>query len=269
MIGDRLHLLFQKQKTSQTGRATSQATGGFTIVETLIVLAITGVMFVSIIALVSGRQNKTRFVQAANSIQSEIEQIIGEVQSGYSPDTQKFSCAADPVVRTDQGGNSKCISLGKVLQFDTDKYYVYSLAGNKYSSIRTAYPSQSFQDAQPRVRDDATLTTGLKYGLTKEWMRLNGANIGSVAFVPYFAGNDEGLVYGSQSTQIVPIGGGLGATAINNNIVAAYADKNPQNGVQVCFRSGGTEQSALVTIGGSKRMNSVTLAIKNTIDCSG
>lgn len=269
MIGDTYHLLLRKKKTSQNVRVIPQAMGGFTVVETLIVLAITGVMFVSIVGIVSGRQSKTQFNQAANAMQTEIEQIINEVQSGYSPDTSGFTCAANPTPSTSQGTNGKCVSLGKVVQFDTEKYFVYSLAGNKYSSIRSDYTAQSFEDAVPIVRTNATQTVGLKYGLTKEWARLDGNPVNSIAFVPYFGGGVDGLVYGSQDTQIVPIeGGGLGASVINSNIVAGYNHRNPDNGIQVCFRSGGTDQSALVTIGGLKRMNSVTLAIKNTIDCS-
>lgn len=237
--------------------------------ETLIVLAITGVLFVSVIAVVSGKQNKTRFTQAANAIQTEIEQVISEVQSGYSPDTGSFTCTADPVARPSQGGNSKCISLGKVIEFTGDKYSVYSLAGNKFSTSHPGLPAQSFGDAHPIVRDNATITRGLQYGLTAEWTRLNGSSISSIGFVPYFSGDSDGLVFGSQSTQIVPING-AGASGINSGIVSGYDhQRNPDNGIQVCFRSGGTEQSALITIGGLKRMNSVRLEIKNTIDCSG
>jgi len=268
MIGDAIHLLFQKQKPSQNMRVKAQAAGGFTIVETLIVLAITGVLFVSVIAVISGKQNKTRFTQAANAIQTEIEQVISEVQSGYSPDTGNFTCAADLVARPNQGSNSKCISLGKAMEFTGDKYSVYSLAGNKFSTSSPGLLAQSFADTYPMVRDNATINKGLLYGLTAEWTRLNGSNIGSVAFVPYFSGDSDGMVFGTQNTQVVPING-PGAAGINADIVNGYNNRrNPDSGIQVCFRSGGTEQSALITIGGLKRMNSVRLEIKNTIDCS-
>jgi type II secretory pathway pseudopilin PulG len=41
-----------------------ESSGGFTMVETMIVLGITGVMFVSMASMISGQQSKARFKSA-------------------------------------------------------------------------------------------------------------------------------------------------------------------------------------------------------------
>lgn len=233
---------------------------GFTVVETLIVLAITGVLFVSVVGIVAGRQGKTQFTQAANSIRGEIEQVIGEVQSGYYPG----------VSAANAGSNKEFVSIGKVMQFgtglgaDPERYSVYSLITPRSATDINAAPVT--------VVNQATRTTALKYGLVTKWMRIadSGESIGAVGFITYFTERSDNLLYGSQTTQIVPVRSTNLTTAdpssIGSNLVASYANRNPLKGVQICF-DGGMGQSALVTIGAAGRSNSVTLAIKNGNNC--
>src|SRR6266511_2117091 len=96
---------------------------GFTVVETLIVLAVTGGLFVAIAATLSGRQNRTQFTQAIQEIQSQIQQVVNDVGSGYFPSTNNFSCSATlagPSIATgsaEQGSNAGCVFIGKAIQF--------------------------------------------------------------------------------------------------------------------------------------------------------
>lgn len=252
-----LHLKKQNQKPTHTTLQLRDVSG-FTIVETLIVLAITGVLFVSIIGITSGRQSKTQFNQAATSIRAEIEQIIGEVQSGYYPN-----------VTTNQGQNKDFVTVGKVMQFgrglgtDPERYGVYSLI--------TQRDAKNIGEAPVTTVEAATQTAPLKFGLTTKWMRVGGTttNIGAVGFVTYFTERSNNLLYGSETTQVVPIeSSDLESvdTNLGPHLVASYNRSNPPGGVQVCF-DGGMGQSALVTIGGSSRANSVTLAIRNGNNC--
>ncbi|GEM_PF-1716274 len=229
---------------------------GFTIIETLIVLAITGVMFVSIAGLVSGRQSKAQFTQGINSIRDEIEQVINDVQSGYYPRISLESA----------GRAKEFMTIGKAIQFgigsDPERYAVYSLITERDAKEI----GESGKTVQ--VVSDATQINPLKYGLTTKWMRVvGGADIGAVGFVTYFTENNRNLLYGSQTTQIVPIRPlSLSAETIGPSLVSSYDDRNPSRGIEVCF-DGGIGQSGLITIGGSKGSNSVTLAIKNGNNC--
>lgn len=97
---------------------------GYTIVETIIFLAVTGVLFLSAVGLFSGQQDKTRFTQSLREVAADITTVINETESGYYPGNANFTCTASGNTRPtvmpgtkDQGSNQDCIFLGKAIQF--------------------------------------------------------------------------------------------------------------------------------------------------------
>jgi hypothetical protein len=132
--------------------------------------------------------------------------------------------------------------------------------------------------SSPANYPDITVNTILQNGLTVAvpavpadamWYN-NGAsdiNIGAVAFVPSFAKYTGANVdSGSQQVSVVAIPGTavnstlpVAADAINAGIAGGIV--NPTNGVSICFDSGGTNQSGLITIGGGGHPLAVTLQI--------
>jgi prepilin-type N-terminal cleavage/methylation domain-containing protein len=127
----------------------SLATAGFTILETMIVLAVSGILAVSAILLVGGRQNKVEFQTAINDLTQQIQQVINETASGYYPNNKSFNCSANPGTAPSiaagtngQGTNSGCLFVGKALRFgnaggatlQASQYTVYPLMANRYDS---------------------------------------------------------------------------------------------------------------------------------------
>ncbi len=246
---------YTKKHSKKSQKSVARHADGFTIIEALIVLAVTGVLFVSIIGVVSGKQSKAQFMQGINSIRGEIEQVINEVQSGYYPE-----------VDDQQGTKQEDMSIGKVIQFnnppgtDPERYTIYSLTAKRnITEIRA--------DTPVSVVESATQVNPLKYGLTTKWMSVGlNRDVNAVGFITFFASGNASVdsMYGSQTTQIIPIastgdiGGGLASEYVNN--------RNPSEGVSICF-NGNNGQSGLITIGGDKQSNSVTLSIRNGDDC--
>ncbi len=260
---------------------------GFTIVETMIVLAVTGLLFVSIATVIAGRQGKVQFQQAINEVKTELKQAMSEAQSGYYPSQENFTCRdAGPRLEfpsrtpgsADQGTNDICVFLGKVVQFssvsDPQLYIIHSLAGRN--------GAENFDTSKATVIPWTSDKKQLKSGLQARYMRArHGAgnyDVGAVAFVSSFGKNQgSGMMYGSQSLQIVAINhtrlshSDTDTALINSNIKGSYNRPeylNPDGGVEICLESGTSRQSGLITIGGKGRMNAVTLAIKETPDCS-
>ncbi len=282
-------------KTEQGGQLTASVKSGqngFTIVETLIVLAVTGILFVSAIMLVSGRQNKTEFSQAINNIKTQIDQTINEVSSGYYPNNANFNCKNNSgtisistppvgVPANPQGGNEGCIFVGKIIHFSTtadpEPFYVYSLAGAQTDTSGSI--TTTLKQAAPQLVTQSTATNYLQYGLTTKWVRIGGVlpDIGSFGFVNSlgaYSGTSGDLLSGSSQVSLLPIAGGSVAdsdataqTAINNYFTSTLnpdSDLNPAAGIQICFDSGGTNQHAIVSIGGgSGRVLGTTLQIYN------
>jgi type II secretory pathway pseudopilin PulG len=159
---------------------------GFTIVETLIVLAVTGSMLLIAMIFVGGRQNKTEFQTAINDLQQQIQQLVNESESGHYTNDNNFSCNGSGSLITlelytatkEQGANDNCIFLGNVLQFgtgtgdDASTLAVIPVVGKQYKT--GLEPIQLVSDAKPRavftLSDDTSPTIEpatqlMKYGL--------------------------------------------------------------------------------------------------------
>jgi prepilin-type N-terminal cleavage/methylation domain-containing protein len=272
---------------------------GFTVMEVMIVLAVTGLLFASAVVLISGRQNRTAFDQSIRQIHSQIQQVINEVSIGHYPNLGNVRCNGAGstvnimnVAGTQQGANSGCIFMGKALQFDVnapdpERFNIYSIAGLQKGGIG-GRETQSLTEAKPKViapssaesgLPDSTVEENMQNGLSavKMWYNNGGGNrdIGIVAFTTSFAqySSSGTILSGSQQVDAVPIDDGNnlsrldrtktnGVDVINSRLLSATP--NPSNGVFICFKSGGTDQWGLITIGNQGRQLSVNLEIRST-----
>jgi type II secretory pathway pseudopilin PulG len=135
---------------------------GFTIVETLIVLAVSAALAGSMILLVNGRQEKTEFQVAVNSLKTKLQQIINETSNGYYPNNGDFSCTGtstgpsiSSISHASQGTNNTCIFLGKAVQLGiktgsadaNQSFTTYPLVANRYDT--TGAEVSTFAAAKP------------------------------------------------------------------------------------------------------------------------
>lgn len=272
--------------------------GGFTVIEVIIVLAISGALFVSAAIMISGRQNQTAFDQAVQQVHSQIQQALNEVSTGYYPNNTDFQCTAlingsPPTLsagNTGQGANSGCIFLGKAIQFtvenhDPEQFAIYTITGRQKVSTGGA-ESGSLAEAMPIVvapsnttqessgYPNNTVTEELRSGLrvVRMWYNDGGpdVDIGGIAFVKSLAafGTSGQVVSGAGSVDVIALDGTIRhdtklAMALKMNSGTggriANGNVNPVNGIFVCFESGGTEDYGIVRIGGGNRELSVDL----------
>ena len=270
---------------------------GFTIVEVLIVLAVTTALFLSAAFLITGRQNQTEFDQAIQQVRSEIQQAVSDVTNGYYPNLNNFQCtvgASGPQITAatgvGQGTNSGCIFVGKVLQFGVastkpEQFLAYTLAGlqsvgsNDSSSLADATPVViAPSSSQPTVPNDTKVSV-LENGLTTLFMKVNGVSIGALALttLPPYSGS---ALSNAQQVQLIAVPGTslndtepgaaqkINTAMANPNATIPSADVNPSAGIQLCFVSATTNQSGLVTVGGNSSTLSVDLAVKGNKTCT-
>lgn len=267
---------------------------GFTMIEVLIVLAVTGALFVSAVALITGRQGQTEFDTAIHDMQSQIQQTITEVSNGYYPNLGNFTCTATvsgPSImsgNTGQGSNTGCIFLGKAIQFgmpstDPQQFDTYSIAalqkdgsGNDITSLADGKPTVIAPTSASPGTPNGIQTRIQQGGLTVQSMSYGTSRtpIGAVAFVNSLAsyGSNGAIVSTSEHVDVVPVAGSAigsstvaAADTINSKLVGSPVD--PDGGVFICFASGTTNQSGLVTIGSNGRQLSVTLDVKDGKTC--
>ncbi len=281
------------------GERLDQRAGGFTIVETMVVLAVTGALFVVVAASLSGRQSAAEFIHAIQSAQSQVQQVVNQVSAGFYPNQGNFTCARNgnavalAAGSKAQGTNQDCIFLGKVLQFgvqgtsgsDPEQYRVYTIAGLRCPTctVGAASPFQNVSPTVVGVGGDYTSYSdvgALEYGLYTRWIHIGGTSVGAVGFLmePGSLSTATNYNSGAQQVDIVPIFGStlnqdalsLAArtdSTLNDTTLVNYSSINPQGGVQICLVSGGTNQSGLITIGGSGRQLLVNLSIMSNTQC--
>jgi len=285
-------------KVGVNGRSAKRFSQGFTIVETMVVLVVTGALFVVIATTLTGRQNAAEFTRAIQSVQSQIQQIINQVPDGFFPD-QQVSCLGGGGTLVfsaggNQGTNAQCVFLGKAIQFavqntDPQQYQIYTIAGLNTQGTVAA----PFAAAKPSVVQVSNNYAGystavdLQYGLKVVSMTAEGQPIGAVAFLmePGVSGSTgTGYSSGAQQVDLIPIrttslnqplstavtgieNGTTGSGGLRDLKLAQSAPINPPDGVQICFASVTTSQSGLITIGSTGRQLLVKLQVKSNQTC--
>lgn len=100
---------------------------GFTIVETMLFLAITAVLVVGVMAGTSSSINNQRYKDSVNSLQSYLQKFFSEAVNVSNDDRgvlQKYSCDANAKVvlngsNVKPRGQSDCLILGKFITPDS------------------------------------------------------------------------------------------------------------------------------------------------------
>lgn len=136
---------------------------GYTIMETLVVLGVTSLMFAAMLVAFNGRQARTEFTQAVRDYESMLQGIISDVNNGYySSDGYKCISAGPDYVpdlalspSNETGTNGDCIFIGKLLGVglngaspQSEYNTVYPMIGSRITEVAgatTAYYN-SFQE---------------------------------------------------------------------------------------------------------------------------
>lgn len=227
------------------------ARGGYTIIEVLIVLAVTGALFVSAVTVFQGKQGRTQFSQAMRDVDSKIQSFVNDSDVNSLPGTGLYKCTAPgpsyrPVLANSAvdttGTNDGCIFLGRALQVvnngGSGKIFAYAVLGRR---VDTSGPSQvTVQDLAsanpepamgppPPSQPDLTEQYNLLYGATFVYARASTNSspppLTKTDMVGYY--NSPQSVSGSSK----PILTTLGYTGFTSDPIT------PRNGVQAALRN--------------------------------
>ncbi len=137
---------------------------GYTILEVMIVLAVSGVMFLIAASFINGKQEKAAFTNGVNQFASTIQDTINEVTDGQYSDipvdcsfngTTTISAGTNPNNYI-QGQNAPCVFLGKVLHLSylggQSNYEVLTVAGGRVDNLGNPITNLTGADnADPKV----------------------------------------------------------------------------------------------------------------------
>ncbi len=220
---------------------------GYTIVEVMIFLVVTGALLASAIAAFNGQQERTQFTQSIRELDSKIRDTANEVTSGFYSKTTGFTCISNPAPGTPpvintvvvgpgnpQGTSTGCEFTGKVLQFvphtcnaasHNNCYNVFTVIGKRQTTaggslhdvgtLQEAVPIAVVPTTSAPSRPDFTdyqVISGSLYisGLFVRDTSGNQTPIGAFGFISSLANYaSSNLVASAQTTDIVSVPGSL------------------------------------------------------------
>lgn len=269
---------------------------GYTILEVLIFIAVSSLMFVTAIVAIGGRQQQVQFSQGAREFDAKIQDIINDVTTGYFPTNETISCSiingeVQVQSSSDQklGTNDDCIYIGKAVQFqpngESSKIIIYSLAGKRFVDATSLTPSLSIADASPKAvalpldsnfrgsEENYLIPNGLM--VKKVFQEFSSSDIRSYGVIAIMSNFGGSRVSEGQTVQV----GGIFGTSMGSDESTAvdtinklsdnpdldgqsgYMDKNPAGGLIICFESPeGRKASIKMGLNGS---NSTELKLDN------
>jgi hypothetical protein len=192
--------------------------GGYTVIEVMIVLAVTGLLLAVTIVAVGGQQAHAEFTSGMNDLNSKVQTTFSDVNNGFSgslsaaaASASNYDCVLDPsdgspkLVNPGGNGNARganpsCIFLGKVLQFstaqpDNNRITIYSVLGrrtyNPGCSGCTETTVDSLLAGNPVAAIFPVPPTAPQIDLTEDYIIPSGIRINSIQTTDT-SGNTQG-----------------------------------------------------------------------------
>jgi hypothetical protein len=199
---------------------------GYTVIEVLLFLAISGFMFAVAAVFISGKQADSEFRQGMNDINSQVTDVINSVSNGFYPSNGDFSCNASSGAPTvtpltggttqDQGSNKGCVFMGKIIQFGTpdssgakdgSQFRVYSVVGRQSTDDSGTNAPATFVDAKPAIIKDPSHITEdsrINWGI-RVVKAFEGDPSNQIAGVGFFGSFKSGDTSDSGSQSVISI----------------------------------------------------------------
>jgi prepilin-type N-terminal cleavage/methylation domain-containing protein len=169
---------------------------GFTIIEVMVVLAISAALGIIGLLVVSGTVNNISLKFATNDFVLDTRQSITDNLGSYLNGYDTFTCTSagnmTPVTFSSGPGpggasNPGCIFLGTVVQFSPDgqpgQFIDYPIAGNQTFESREV---ETLAEAVPVPivgSVDLSRTNTIGYGVTIAWVKADSHRVGALGFM--------------------------------------------------------------------------------------
>lgn len=135
---------------------------GFTIVEVMIVLVVTLVIFAGAVTAISGRTQTAEFTQEVNEVQSNFQALMNDVATGNYNTAQNFYCyvtAPKGTIQTNLSNTADtgaCVRLGQALLFTQgNTYYEVVVLGATQDIDGSGGLSANYAQAQPTIPNNS------------------------------------------------------------------------------------------------------------------
>lgn len=199
---------------------------GFTIIEIMIFLAISGALLIIALNSISGKQDSTEFTTSLNSFVSNLRSSISYISDGYYQSPAGITCSANPGRENDgawprtgaypnitgttggsQGTQLGCTYIGEVLEFGiqnsgVEEYKTYPVVGLQYDQGGASLPltnATNLTQAVPTLVTSSADTSVLGYGISVKSICYSDTN-----YTPGFASSSQCSYLGG--TNVLQVG---------------------------------------------------------------
>lgn len=255
---------------------------GYTIVEVMMFLAISGFMFVIAAGFLSGKQATAEFKQGMSAMNDQIKSTINDVANGVYPGKSDFSCTSSGGTYTwstgtpnTQGQNKGCVFVGKILFFPganlgagrKDIYKIETVAGTQFvdsaltppRSYNASNPSNPVVVNLPNTGSivDLTETKTMEWGLKIKTATTTAATPNDVIGIGFYgspagsvSATDSSTASGSQTVHAAPLSSMSNVGGIKLHGEPLDTTIATPRATILCF-DGGSGKYGSITIGGS------------------
>lgn len=234
---------------------------GYTVIEALMFLAISAGLFVSVNALISGRQAETEFNTGVRDFENSLQDVMNDVATGFYNSFDDISCTGTPgnyTIGTGgvKGTNSNCTFVGKAIQFSPSfgttprgTVNVFTIIGQReINDAGTIREPKNIEEAGPGLPQSSDLLADsitLNSGMVIRDVQIGGVTgVGGIAVLDSFGQTNStgGAVVSRSASNGLSRLPGLG-------LDAAYSDvQSSVNGIDGTSAIG---ETVLICVGDS------------------
>jgi len=278
---------------------------GYTVLELMIVIAVSAGMFGIVATTFSGRQQQVQFTQAVRDLDSRIKDIRNDVSLGYYSANESVTCTTnngnnpEPIVNDvgpgsadPLGSNEDCVYIGKALQFspggnnnfnaDNDQLMkIFNIVGLRVDG-NGSNPT-TVADAVPTAIPNPEQAL-LKWGLRVKSIRYtNNANVvsetnGIAIFTRLNRGSDLQVSASDEAVQVSAMPNVSADSSessmrseirlIGDNLLNGTMNLNNASSIVMCVSDAEDNRKATITFGGSISGSVIDFDNFNAADCS-
>jgi len=223
------------------------STRGFTIIETMLVLAITGLLVASLLAGIGTSIGVQRYRDSVTSLKSTIQDQYARVNNVSNPRDSNWTCdgTGTPVVADNRGtnpGQSKCVVMGRYLSIVDGTITTASVVG---------FETQGADD-DTALSDVALTKQNYSFGIAADSVETNTIEWDSTISLPGTSGpnsfalfilrsptNGSLYTFTAQNTAVQEITN-VSSTTLKSMIVESAAEVPGQGARTLCVNPEGT-----------------------------
>lgn len=225
----------------------TRSQGGFTIIETTLFLAITGLLILMITGGVGASLGVQRYRDSVESFKSLIQQQYADLASVQNGRSNQWTCNANSSI-TPSGasgevrGQSQCLLVGKYMRIEGKDISIYSVLARKTGSSQNEDIAAMRQDYSMNVSTTDVIEQNLEWGTNISWAKegsldANNTPTTRTLGILFIRSPFSGQVYTFTSNSVQPKNA-ISQSTFTNMISGANAVPG-QRERMVCVESGG------------------------------